>query len=136
MTTNVESSFAKSRCATLFLAYLALVWVSYGIALLVSPTILTGLTGIEFTTATAMTEARAMYGGAQIAIGVSALLGILCSAWLKQAVWLQIILTAGLGSTRAIGVLLDGSPDTYTWGALGFEFSTVILGLLAYRRVP
>ena len=121
--------------AKIYLACLFVIWVGYGTAVFVSPAILAGYTGMEFNSPTALTEVRAMYGGAQIAIGLSALSGLLCSSWIMRAIWLQFVLTSGLGLSRLLGVFLDGSPDTYTWGAVSFELCTAVIGILIYRQL-
>ena len=62
-----------------------------------------------------------MYGGLQIAIGLLAGAALIRTELVRTAVTTLLFLTAGLGTTRLLGVILDGGLSGYTAGALVFE---------------
>jgi len=73
-----------------------------------------------------------MYGGLQIAIGLLAGAALVRTELVRTALTTLLFLTAGLGTTRLLGLLLDGGLSAYTAGALGFEMvcATVAFFLL------
>lgn len=117
-----------------FLGLSVLVWLPYGLYLAASPDALAGIAGVAATTATGTTELRAMYGGAQTAIGAIALLGLVRAAHARAALVTLGCLTAGLGSVRLAGAVVDGSFGAYTNGALVLELGSVALVAALLRR--
>jgi hypothetical protein len=111
----------------IFLLLSALVWLPYGLYCLVDPSSLAASAGIVAQSATATTELRAMYGGLQAALGVLALLGVFADHLRRPALIAIGFLTAGLASTRLLGVLIDGGLSGYTVAGLGFEVVSATL---------
>jgi len=108
----------------IFLLVEALLWVPYGIYCLFVPEVLAESAGVTATSATGVTEVRAMYGGLQFAIGAGCVWGAFSEDLQRSAVWLLFLLTSGIGTARVIGVGLDGGLGAYTSLALVFEFVT------------
>ena len=77
-----------------------------------------------------------MYGGLQAAIGALALGGVLRASLERPALIALLFLTTGLASARISGVLLDGSPTSYTFAGLGFEVSTAAITGWLLARSP
>jgi len=119
--------------ARLFLGFSVLVWLPYGLYLVVQPGFLAGAAGITAGSATGTTELRAMYGGLQAALGLLALAGLLRPALRRTALTTLGTLTAGLGLARALGVVLDGGMSGYTASALVFEWGSAALAVAALR---
>lgn len=109
----------KSVKIYLFLS--ALSWLPYGLYCLFNPSLLTELAGITMTSATAVTEIRAMYGGVQIAVGVICLVALFNILMIRPALATMAFVLSGLAVSRAIGLVVDGSATEYTIGALVFE---------------
>lgn len=108
----------------LLLGLSAAVWLPYGLYCFIAPESLNANAGVSFVNSTGATEIRAMYGGLQIAIGALCALGFTRIEWRPVAVGTLFVLTAGLLSTRLIGISLDGSLSGYTIGACLFEALT------------
>ncbi len=108
----------------IFLLLQALLWVPYGIYCLLVPSALAEGATVTATSATGVTEIRAMYGGLQFAIGAGCIWGALSEDLQRSAVWMLFLLTSGTGTARLIGVGLDGGIGAYTALALVFEFAT------------
>lgn len=119
-----------------FLFVLAIAWTPYGMYCLAFPEALGALAGVEATSATALTELRAMYGGLQIAVGLSALLGFFRVVYVDKVLFTQLVIVAGLGSGRLAGALLGADLSGYTLGALAFEWLTVLFCIMAMRSQP
>jgi hypothetical protein len=120
--------------ARIFLALCAVLWLPYGLMCLVNPGSLADGAGIVATSATGTVELRAMYGGLQAAVGALALAGALRPSLAPHALLALGALSAGLGSARLASALLAGSFESYTLGALGFEWTMLIAVLALWRR--
>jgi hypothetical protein len=118
---------------TAFLVVSTLAWIPYGLYCFAAPTALAEIAGVAATTPTGIVELRAMYGGAQTAIGALAL-GALLRPDLRRGVVLALgTITAGLALARFAGALAGGfSP--YTLGGLAFEIGATLWAGLALRR--
>lgn len=117
----------------IFLFFLAIAWTPYGFYCLFFPEALAVFAGVEATSVTATTELRAMYGGVQIAIGLSALLGFFRVVYVDKVLFAQLVIVSGLGTSRLISALIAGDGSVYTLGALVFEWGLVLCCVLAMR---
>jgi hypothetical protein len=120
--------------ARIFLALSALLWLPYGLYCLWVPESLAANAGVQATSPTGTTELRAMYGGLQSAVGLLALGGALRGAWTRTALVAIGTLTAGLGTARLLGVLIDGGFSSYTGFGLGFEWFSALASRWLLRR--
>jgi len=116
------------------LLFSVVVWLPYGIYCFFVPEVLEEGAGLVARTPTAMTEVRAMYGGLQIAIGGLALAALLRPRLAAGVLLTLAFLTGGLGTTRALGAIVDGAWSAYTLGALGFEFVACALAVAASKK--
>jgi hypothetical protein len=117
-----------------FLGLSAVLWFLYGLYCFLVPSALGEGAGVTFTSATGSTELRAMYGGLQMALGSLAALG-LARPGLRQGALLTLgVVTAGLGSTRLLGALIDGGWSTYTAMGLVFEWVSAACAAMLLRR--
>lgn len=121
--------------ARIFLALEALVWLPYGIYCFLVPSYLAEIGGVAFVSSTGSTELRAMYGGLQIGLGALSLAGALRASMTGSALLALAFLASGLGSTRLLGVLLDGGLSGYTVAGLFFEFVTAVLAIRCLRSL-
>ena len=92
----------------LFLLLEAVVWLPYGLLLVFAPNFLVTATesGLVANTPTGMTEIRAMYGGAQAAIGTFCLVARFRHAYAHPALLMLAFLTSGLALARLYQQLL------------------------------
>ena len=112
----------------IFLGLNALLFIGYGLACLVSPSLVADQTGMVLASGVASAEVRAMYGGLQTAIGLLALLGILRPGMQGACLLALGFLYFGLASGRAIGIMVETDTGAYNTGALIFE---AVFGALA-----
>ena len=118
----------------IFLVVSALVWLPYGIYCFFAPGFLAGAAGVAALTPTGSTELRARYGGLQAGLGVLALSGAFSAAMTRPALLALAFLCGGLGSTRLLGLLIDGGISSYTVSGLTFEFLSAGLAIHFLRR--
>jgi len=120
----------------IFLGLSALIWLPYGIFCLANPGFLAEAAGVHHSTPTGLTELRAMYGGLQAALGVLAAAALVREDLARTALTTLAFVTAGLGSTRLLGMFIDASMSEYTAGAIVFEFACAITATVLLRRAP
>ena len=89
--------------------------------------------GFRLSTAEAITEARAFYGGAEIALGLLMSACALKAGWREAGLVLVAACVAGIGSVRAIAMAVSGAHTTFLLFALSVEIVLVILALWALR---
>jgi len=133
--------------ARTMLSITTLVWVCYGGWLFFDPT---GLryAGYELNHWSAIVEVQAMYGLAEVALGLFALLGLLKPGqYMRPALLLWFMIYSSLVIGRIVGIIMwdgsfsifplgaEGLPDAYNPGAMYFlEIPSAILLFIALRR--
>lgn len=139
------------QLAKIMLSLTAMVWIIYGGWLFFDPQ---GLeySGLGIQHWSAIVEVQAMYGSAEVMLGIFALLGVLNpKKYMEPALLLWFMIYTALWVTRTIGIIQWGGsfalefgpaglPDSYNPGALYFlELpSSILLGiaLLKIRKLP
>ncbi|MDX2169604.1 MAG: DUF4345 family protein [Deltaproteobacteria bacterium] len=117
-----------------FLGLSAALWFLYGLYCFFSPAALGAGAGVTFTSPTGLTELRAMYGGLQMALGFLAAIGLARPGLRQGAILALGVVTAGLGSTRLLGALIDGGWSAYTAMGLMFEWGSALWAASLLRR--
>lgn len=132
--------------AKIMLALTATTWILYGGWLFVDPT---GLryAGFALDNWSTIVEVQAMYGAAEIMLGVFALLGLLQpKRYMHSALLLWCMIYTGLAIGRVVGLLSydgdflitlgpEGLPNSYNAGALYFlELPSAILLAIALKK--
>lgn len=121
--------------ASLFLYFNAIAWAGYGIYCFLQPQALGEIAGLAATKVSGATELRAMYGGAQIGIGLMALFGAR-ELRLQRGILLALAcIYGGLSSTRVVAALLGHDSTAYTLGAAGFEGLSLLICVALLRRI-
>lgn len=124
---------AMSLFPRLVLALSAVPFIAIGVAFFVAPGPMGGLIGISFDGATATTDARAVYGGLQIACGTLLALAARRPSWVAPGLVALLLLYGGLFAGRIAGRVLDGEPSPLGWLLAGGEATGLAFGLLAWR---
>lgn len=130
--------------AKIILSITAAVWLGYGLWLFVDPTGLRYM-GYGLDNWSAIVEVQAMYGGAEIAMGIFALLGVIKpKQYMQPALLLWFMIYTGLVIGRITGILQWGGsfavqfgvlPDSYNPGAMFFlEIPSATLCFIALLK--
>ena len=120
----------------LLLRITSVLFVAFGIGFAAAPQELAEfVTGAAPSVPSAVTDMRATYGGVPLGIGLfigycarrpeSVRLGILAS----------LAVVAALGAARLAGIIVDGSPNGFMLVFLSTEIASVLLFVIALRRV-
>ncbi|MGH8530073.1 MAG: DUF4345 family protein [Nevskiales bacterium] len=112
----------------------ALLFAGFGVAFLIQPAERIAVTGLNPTTATALTELRAYYGAFEIAFAVFLVLGAILPAWRVPALALLAISAGALALGRGLGLLLDGGPQLLTLKLIASEAVICALATAAWWR--
>jgi hypothetical protein len=113
----------------------ALVFITYGLISLISPSVPAGFAGIIMSNGNAYAEISSMYGGLQTGIGVFCLLAAIKSDYYRGGLAVLAIGIGALALARLTGLLFTPEAVTaYTYGALGYEFVTATLATIAWRQ--
>lgn len=110
----------------------ALVFIGYGLVSLVSPAIPAGFAGLVISNGDAFAEIGAMYGGLQTGLGLFCSLALAKPEFYRSGLALLLIAIGTLALARLGSVLITADSITsYSYGALGYEFTTAALALAA-----
>lgn len=90
--------------------------------------------GIGFQKAQGLTDFRATYGGMCLGIGAFFAFAVFAPAVRPAAGWLGIFLYAGLGLTRAVGMVTDGSAGQLLYTLLALEIILFVGCLVSILR--
>jgi len=120
--------------ARIVLGVSGLLFAGYGFACLISPDLPAGYAGIELPGASGATEVVAMYGGLQLAMGILFLRTAAVPANVMLGLIVLVTLVGGLALGRAFGLMVHGASE-YNIGAIAYEASTTILGVVSIRLI-
>ena len=105
--------------ARVITAFAALVWMGYGTWLIFDPKGLSYI-GMSFDHWSVTVEVLAMYGFAELALGIFALLGVVKpQRYLHANLLLWFMIFTGLWVGRMIGIAVWDGDYSYTFGAEG-----------------
>ena len=135
------------KLAKIMLSITALVWIPYGLWLFFDPKGLS-YSGLVIEHWSAIVEVQAMYGSAEVMLGLFALFGVLNpKKYMEPAVLLWFMIYSSLWITRVIAIIqwggtfaIDfgpaGLPESYNPGALYFlELPSSILFGIALLKL-
>ena len=118
-----------------FLTLVGLIFVAYGGACALDPTLPARLAGLGILNGDGHAEMSAMYGGLQSGVAAFLLLAAIREQDQPPALFLLVLGIGLLATLRAIGALTaTEAVSTYTWGALAFETIVALTALFLLRR--
>ena len=119
----------------LFLATMALMFLMFGLFALFYPETLTSNLGVDIGGPNGTFEIRGIFGG--VSLGASALCaaGSLQSHYVRPALWFLVAYMGGYCIARGASVALGDLPTPGTWRFVAFEGASLIVALIALRRL-
>ncbi|HEU4429763.1 MAG TPA: GNAT family N-acetyltransferase [Myxococcota bacterium] len=124
------------RFARFVLLASALPFAALGLAFLVAPHELAARVGIALVDATADNDARAVYGGLQLACGaLLAAAAFGTEPRVRAGIVAQLALYGGLAGARFVGLAIAGAPSALGLALHAGELLALAAGALAWRRL-
>ncbi len=121
--------------AKIFISFIALVLVGFGVGSLLWTEALTGAAGISAVNPTGVSELRAFYGGLEIGLGVS-LAAAVAGRWsIKTALMLVAVIFGCVGLVRIVSAISLGDTSTWTLVGAGFEVFACAIACLLMRSL-
>lgn len=120
--------------ARIWLGLNGLLFLVYGLLCGVDPSLPAGYAGMHLPGASARTEVAAMYGGLQAAVGAWLVASALRPERVVPGLRVLVVVLGGLALGRAFGLAAHGAT-AYNLGAVAYEGTVALLGLLALRLV-
>ena len=117
--------------AVIVLLLAGLQLLAFGVMAAFDPAGLLGPLGFVLSSDEAITEARAFYGGAEIALGLLMSACALKARWREPGLVLVAACFAGIGSVRAVAMAVSGTHTTFLVFALCVEVVLVALAIWA-----
>jgi hypothetical protein len=116
----------------IFVAANALVWIGFGPAFYFAPDALATQLDIALTSPTAIADFRAMYGGAPLGIGIFMAMGLWRKEWMKPALMVIVLCTAGLLLGRLITMAQPGGVGTIIYIFAAMELGAIVGAVWLY----
>lgn len=112
----------------------ALIFGTFGLAFLSSPTTMAGRVDITLPTPTAIIDFQAIYGGLEVGLAVFFAYCTVVNRWLHPALLVQALSLGGSALGRLVGVLQAGSAQPLIYWLLLAELSGTALGVFTLKR--
>jgi hypothetical protein len=94
-----------------FLYACGVLYLGYGLWVLLSPATSLSHLGVDLTVVNAMSELRGSHGGLNVAIGLFLLWSAGTEDWFRPGLWLVFLMNVGYFGGRLVALLADGAPD-------------------------
>ncbi len=112
----------------------AITFLGIGFFCLLAPIETSSLVDIQLSTASAITDFRANYGGCIIGVGIFYFVCYFNPDYIRLGLILQALSFGGFVVGRLIGIAFDGIPKPLLMYFLIAEFAAVILAVVALRN--
>jgi hypothetical protein len=122
------------RLAAVSLTLAAAGFVAFGLALLVAPGLL-ALVDLEPVTPTARSDARAIFGGMELGVGVLLALCARRPEWHRVGLTAQGVALGGAVTGRLVSLAVDGAPRPVTFALAALELVGAALAAVALRKL-
>lgn len=117
-----------------FIAFSALIFLGFGLALLIVPAQILGMIDIQLGSPSAMSDARADYGGCAVGIGLFLALCVRRPSWHSAALLCTALSLGGFALGRALSLVLDGMPKPIILVLLAAEAGGAITAAILLAR--
>jgi len=117
-----------------FLVFSALVYLGFGVALLIAPAAILGNIDITLGSPSALSDARADYGGCAIGIGLFLAICAMRPEWRAAGLLCTAFSLAGFAGGRLLSLALDGMPQPLILILLAAEAGGAITAAVLYAK--
>lgn len=117
-----------------FLYACGLLYLGFGLWVLLSPTTSLAYLGVDLSIANAMSDLRGSHGGLNVAIGLFLLWSAGSREWYRYGLWLVFLMNVGYFSGRVVAMLEDGMPTGIVPLVMLLEVVLFTLAFVLARR--
>lgn len=117
--------------AIVILVLSSLQFLAFAVLAMWDPAALLAPLGFQLTSGEALVEARAFYGGAELALAALMAGAAMKAHWREAGLYLVAAVFLCVGIVRGIGMMVLGASSTFLWIALLVELAFGVLALLA-----
>ena len=110
----------------------SLTFAGLGVSFLLDPVGMAAVVELEPTSALAVSDVRAVYGGLEIGLAWALGATLRSASTLRGGVILHNIVWGGLAGGRSLAFALGEGPDSFAWMLLGSEMVGLGLGVAAW----
>jgi hypothetical protein len=133
MTEN--NNHINPRTGRMFMRLSSVAFVVFGLVALLLPSALARTVEIELSSATALADFRAMYGGMSLGIGLLLIQGLRRPSWYLPSLLLLTVTCGTVATARIYSTLVSGVPSEMILAFAAIELLAFGLGLWSYRRL-
>ena len=116
-----------------FLYACGLLYLGYGLWVLLSPTTSLAYLGVDLSIANAMSDLHGSHGGLNVAIGLFLLWSGGSRDWFLHGLWLVFLMNVGYFGGRVVAVLEDGLPTGIVPLVMLLEVALFVIAFLLAR---
>jgi len=109
-------------------------FIGFGVACLIAPIEVLASAGVIVSGSVAAAEMRAFYGGLELGLGSLIIAAAVTPDHRRAGLWLCLAAYGGIGTARALGMLIDGVSSPFLWFALATELGFALLAGICLLR--
>jgi hypothetical protein len=117
-----------------FLYVCGVLYLGYGLWVLLSPTTSLAYLGVDFDIVNAMSDLRGSHGGINVAIGLFLLWSAGHKAWFRYGLWLVFLMNIGYFGGRMLALISDGPPTGIVPLVMVMEVALFTIAFTLARR--
>jgi hypothetical protein len=117
-----------------FLYLCGVLYLGYGLWVLLSPTTSLAYLGVDLSAVNAMSDLHGSHGGLHVAVGLFLLWSAGSGDWWRYGLWLVFLLNVGYLGGRLVALISDGMPTGIVPLVMLMEAALVVIAFLFARR--
>lgn len=117
-----------------FLYLCGVLYLGYGLWVLLSPTTSLAYLGVDLSIVNAMSDLRGSHGGLNVAIGLFLLWAAGNPRWFVYGIWLVFLMNVGYFGGRVVALVSDGMPTGIVPLVMLMEVALFVAAYLLARR--
>lgn len=118
-----------------FLYLCGVLYLGYGLWVLLSPTTSLAYLGVDFSVINAMSDLRGSHGGINVAIGLFLLWAAGNPRWFRYGIWLVFLMNVGYFGGRVFALITDGMPTGIVPLVMLMEIALFVTAFVLGRRL-
>jgi hypothetical protein len=116
---------------------IAVLFVGFGVGFAVAPKFFADffIPGAAPSVPSAVIDMRATYGGVAFGIGLFFAIAATRPQWQRPALTASLLVDSSIGAARAVGIVVDGEPNSWMLFFLATEVIFAVVIVMALRQV-